>query len=332
MGVGRAELLVEGCFEDGYSCRCGWVALDHITGSVGLRAGALQLPPLPDRPSQPPSPECSCLLCCSKGGNNNTYCHDSPLNYLDWQAAMADDDGLLRFTRHMIGLRCVHCRAGGQAAGRAAPGTTEWRACPAAAQPAASSLHHGTPTLAHIFALLPPGSTLPACPPTCLPLSPCRHSHKELRRTTWIHDGEVQWHGPEVGAPDWTESSRFLAYSLRKPDGGGLYIAFNSGHTAQVGGWVGGWVGGQGGQGSGGAAGWVELLRLGVRGFYSTTPTPEADSLGGTLLPAVPLLCLQVVQLPKWPGRVWQLVSDTSKVREQCVRERAGRQRAQGGR
>jgi hypothetical protein len=80
---------------------------------------------------------------------------------------------------------------------------------------------------------------LPACPSTCLPLSPCRHSHKELRRTTWIHDGEVQWHGHEVGAPDWTESSRFLAYSLRKPDGGGLYIAFNSGHTAQVGGWVG---------------------------------------------------------------------------------------------
>ena len=56
-----------------------------------------------------------------------------------------------------------------------------------------------------------------------------------------------------------------------------------------------------------------------MRGFYSTTPTPEADSLGGTLLPAVPLLCLQVVQLPKWPGRVWQLVSDTSKVRERRV-------------
>lgn len=41
----------------------------------------------------------------SKGGNNNTYCHDSALNWLDWSKANADDEGLLRFTRHMIGLR-----------------------------------------------------------------------------------------------------------------------------------------------------------------------------------------------------------------------------------
>ncbi|KAI3435670.1 hypothetical protein D9Q98_001728 [Chlorella vulgaris] len=121
----------------------------------------------------------------SKGGNNNTYCHDSPLNYLDWHKAAADDDGLLRFTRHMISLR---------------------------------------------------------------------HKHKELRRSSWINDSEVQWHGTEPAKPDWTEASRFLAYTLGKPGGGGLYIAFNSSHLPQV------------------------------------------------------------VQLPRWPGRVWQLVADTSKV------------------
>lgn len=121
----------------------------------------------------------------SKGGNNNTYCHDSDLNYLDWQKAVADDEGLLRFTRHVIGLR---------------------------------------------------------------------KSHKELRRTGWIHDGEVQWHGVEPNLPDWTEASRFLGYTLSNGQGGGLYIAFNSSHLAQV------------------------------------------------------------VQLPNWHGRVWQLIVDTSKV------------------
>lgn len=30
--------------------------------------------------------------------------------------------------------------------------------------------------------------------------------------------------------------------------------------------------------------------------------------------PTHPLAMLQVVQLPQWPGRVWQLVTDTSKV------------------
>ena len=41
----------------------------------------------------------------TKGGNNNTYCHDSSLNYLDWDVARADEDGMLRFTKAMIGLR-----------------------------------------------------------------------------------------------------------------------------------------------------------------------------------------------------------------------------------
>jgi pullulanase/glycogen debranching enzyme len=41
----------------------------------------------------------------TKDGNNNTYCHDSPWNYLDWQRAWDDEDGLRRFWTCMIRLR-----------------------------------------------------------------------------------------------------------------------------------------------------------------------------------------------------------------------------------
>jgi isoamylase len=103
----------------------------------------------------------------SKGGNNNTYCHDSPLNWLDWDAAAADEGGLLRFTRHMIALR---------------------------------------------------------------------RAHKELRRGSYVAEGEVEWHGVAPNEPDWAETSRFLALTLRKAGAapGGLYVAFNSGHLPQM--------------------------------------------------------------------------------------------------
>lgn len=41
----------------------------------------------------------------TKRGNNNTYCHDSGLNYFDWNAAREDRYGLLRFTKNIITLR-----------------------------------------------------------------------------------------------------------------------------------------------------------------------------------------------------------------------------------
>jgi len=37
----------------------------------------------------------------TRGGNNNPWCQDNELNWLDWRLA-DDDDGLLRFTREMI--------------------------------------------------------------------------------------------------------------------------------------------------------------------------------------------------------------------------------------
>ena len=41
----------------------------------------------------------------SKGGNNNTYCHDSRLNWLDWDAAQAPHNSFARFFRHLLNFR-----------------------------------------------------------------------------------------------------------------------------------------------------------------------------------------------------------------------------------
>jgi isoamylase len=41
----------------------------------------------------------------SKRGNNNTYCHDSELNFLDWTQASEDDQGFARFVRRLIHFR-----------------------------------------------------------------------------------------------------------------------------------------------------------------------------------------------------------------------------------
>jgi isoamylase len=41
----------------------------------------------------------------SKGGNNNTYCHDSALNWFDWDSAAADRDGLVRFVAALTAFR-----------------------------------------------------------------------------------------------------------------------------------------------------------------------------------------------------------------------------------
>jgi isoamylase len=43
----------------------------------------------------------------SKGGNNNTYCHDSALNWFDWATAAADKDGLVRFVAALSAFRAA---------------------------------------------------------------------------------------------------------------------------------------------------------------------------------------------------------------------------------
>jgi len=97
----------------------------------------------------------------SKGGNNNTYCHDSPVNYLDWDAASQDAVGLSRFTRCLIRLR---------------------------------------------------------------------REHPQLQRTVYVTDQEVQWHGVEPHKPDWSETSRLVAFTITHPEANGLYVAFNTSH------------------------------------------------------------------------------------------------------
>lgn len=41
----------------------------------------------------------------SQGGNNNAYCQDGPINWLDWNALSSRYQGLLAFARRLIGLR-----------------------------------------------------------------------------------------------------------------------------------------------------------------------------------------------------------------------------------
>eukprot|EP00891_Asterochloris_glomerata_P003947 jgi/Astpho2/3947/e_gw1.00063.17.1_t len=101
----------------------------------------------------------------SKGGNNNTYCHDDELNWFNWEQAKEDGTGFARFFRCLINLR---------------------------------------------------------------------RRRPELRRGSFDDAGGLTFHGVTPGAPDWSEESRLVAYTLSSPTEGGLYCAFNSSHKAQV--------------------------------------------------------------------------------------------------
>ena len=59
-------------------------------------------------------------------------------------------------------------------------------------------------------------------------------SRKEFCRSSFVSGEEIAWHGEEPNNPDWSETSRLVAYSISNGDGTGIYIAFNSGHCARV--------------------------------------------------------------------------------------------------
>jgi isoamylase len=63
----------------------------------------------------------------SQQGNNNAYCQDNPLSWVDWSPD-ADADGLLAFTRTLIGLRKTHpiLRRRNFFAGSLTPGGAEY--------------------------------------------------------------------------------------------------------------------------------------------------------------------------------------------------------------
>ena len=100
-------------------------------------------------------------------GNNNTYCHDGPINWFDWTLPDKNAD-LHRFTKRLIAFRQKH------------------------------------PALRH----------------------PLHASEKDENG-----DGlEVVWHGTRPTTPDWSDSSRVLAYALRDPindPGTTIYVVMN---------------------------------------------------------------------------------------------------------
>jgi isoamylase len=100
----------------------------------------------------------------SKGGNNNTYCHDGDINYFQWDVC-EKQKGLVRFFQKLIQLR---------------------------------------------------------------------KANPSLRQSAYMDGEKIKWHGVKASDPDWSDSSRLVAFSIvgeRKSDD--LYVAFNSGH-AQV--------------------------------------------------------------------------------------------------
>merc|ERR1711903_102730 len=100
----------------------------------------------------------------SKGGNNNTYCHDSPLNWFQWDALETRAGDFVRFFRHLLHFR---------------------------------------------------------------------RARLQFRSVNFLSDSEVQWHGKAVGEPDWSDSSRLVAFTLAaRGDSPQLYVAFNSSHKA----------------------------------------------------------------------------------------------------
>eukprot|EP00897_Mesotaenium_endlicherianum_P003623 jgi/Mesen1/3289/ME000191S02431 len=101
----------------------------------------------------------------TKGGNNNTYCHDTAVNYFRWDKLEKDTSGFNRFYRLLLNFR---------------------REC------------------------------------ECLGLPDFPNAQR------------LEWHGLTPSTPDWSETSRFIAFTIRDPNKGELYIAFNAGHLPVV--------------------------------------------------------------------------------------------------
>ena len=63
----------------------------------------------------------------------------------------------------------------------------------------------------------------------CKNLVQFRKDHPVLRRNSFLDPRDVFWHGKEPFTPDWSEHSRFVAFTLKDNlQGNDLYIAFNS--------------------------------------------------------------------------------------------------------
>nr|BAW33106.1 isoamylase [Ipomoea batatas] len=97
----------------------------------------------------------------TKGGNNNTYCHDNYINYFRWDKKDESSTDFFRF---------------------------------------------------------------------CCRMTKFRHEAESLGLDDFPTAERLQWHGHTPGMPDWSESSRFVAFTLVDKVKGEIYIAFNASH------------------------------------------------------------------------------------------------------
>ncbi|KAK9268765.1 hypothetical protein L1049_000527 [Liquidambar formosana] len=97
----------------------------------------------------------------TKGGNNNTYCHDNDINYFHWDKKAESSCDLFRF---------------------------------------------------------------------CSLMTKFRHECESLGLNDFPTADRLQWHGHVPGMPEWSETSRFVAFTLIDSVKGELYIAFNASH------------------------------------------------------------------------------------------------------
>ncbi|XP_052198933.1 isoamylase 1, chloroplastic [Diospyros lotus] len=97
----------------------------------------------------------------TKGGNNNTYCHDNYINYFQWDKKEEASSDFFRF---------------------------------------------------------------------CCLITKFRHECESLGLNDFPTAERLQWHGHSPGMPDWSETSKFVAFTLIDSVKGELYIAFNTSH------------------------------------------------------------------------------------------------------
>ncbi|KAJ6857585.1 isoamylase 1 [Populus alba x Populus x berolinensis] len=97
----------------------------------------------------------------TKGGNNNTYCHDNYINYFWWDKKEESSSDFFRFCRLMTKFR---------------------------------------------------------------------HECESLGLNDFPTAERLQWHGHAPGTPDWSETSRFVAFTLIDSVKREIYIAFNASH------------------------------------------------------------------------------------------------------
>ncbi|KAF9617544.1 hypothetical protein IFM89_037356 [Coptis chinensis] len=97
----------------------------------------------------------------TKGGNNNTYCHDSFINYFRWDKKEDSSTEFFRF---------------------------------------------------------------------CCLMTKFRRECESLGLDDFPTADRLQWHGHHPGTPDWSETSRFVAFSLMDSIKREIYIAFNTSH------------------------------------------------------------------------------------------------------